>query len=154
MTDEHPQGVSNVTIDMSYPACRNFIEWYYAANGGDKFVYYAGSNLASSQESWAVKNLVWKFAIEGKVYLFQKRFGNNDYQYIAIKAIGRDTNLVPLDYGTRSSMVGTQITRRASNGKTVESSNEALKRVTLANYRAARARLLNREREDGDGGAR
>lgn len=70
---------NNIVIE---PLKNGTIEtWLFNAEPGDKYCYFHGFGLPHG-----VGNYMYKLALQGKVYLFQKRVADNNFQYLAIKA--------------------------------------------------------------------
>lgn len=65
---------------------QKFHDWHEIAKPCDRFEYHRGAGLFSSILSFKMRDYIWTMALEGKIYLVQKRHGNDDYSYIAIKA--------------------------------------------------------------------
>ena len=92
--------------------CQNtpyFFKWFEAARPNDVIVYYTGE-LASAIELsdknvreflLDIKETVWQYAVDGKLYLFQKKLETGRYEYIAVKAGRRIHQLNPVHYYTR-----------------------------------------------------
>lgn len=76
-----------------------FINWELTASPMDKFIYYTGFSLTDSIMSLDIKEVTWKFAVEGKIYLLQARSKSwKLFDFIAIKATNPPViKLVPLN---------------------------------------------------------
>ena len=65
--------------------CNDFITWFEQARPGEIYTYYRGDNLNYENYNMIIGELLWNFACKGKVYLFQRRMGVNDFEYIGMK---------------------------------------------------------------------
>lgn len=82
---------------------KEFISWLNVAEPGENYIYYKGyigeskSNILSS-----LKQTVWKSAVNGRVYLLQRKNGPSEYDYLAQKSAKKYpcivARLIPWDY--------------------------------------------------------
>ena len=74
-----------------------FYSWYISAKPGNRFIYYFGEHLHENIASEYLRRMVWDFACNGKVYIFQSRdeIERNKFNYIAIKPRSRVKSLIP-----------------------------------------------------------
>jgi len=76
--------------------CLDFAQWFSEASFGDNYIYTVDVSFFEPKSS--VKKLAWEYAIDGKIYITQKRLGDGLYMYLALKAKHKLTKLVPWDY--------------------------------------------------------
>lgn len=78
-------------------------EWVKIAQPNDFFIYATARHLTDNYAARKIGQQAWKFAIEGKVYLVQRRIEHTTpsmFDYIAIKAsISPVRRIVAMDYG-------------------------------------------------------
>lgn len=77
-----------------------FESWYRTANPGEQYTYYIGLLGMESKSKFHhhIKHTAWKYALQGRVYLFQRKIEENEFDYIAVKAKQYVYKLVPFDY--------------------------------------------------------
>lgn len=77
-----------------------FENWYITAKPGSSYIYYKGLLGMESKSKFTshIKHTVWKYALQGRIYLIQRKIMENDYDYIAVKAKNYNEKLVPTDY--------------------------------------------------------
>jgi hypothetical protein len=63
-----------------------FKDWLVTARPNDKLVYYTGETLTYSLMASHIKKEVWEMALNGHVYLVQKKLGVGLYEFITVKA--------------------------------------------------------------------
>lgn len=99
--DEVRNRVSQEILDENSKEKNAFISWYIDAKPLDKFIYYAGLHLHETMGAIRVRNEAWKFAVEGKVYLFHMKDNStkNNWFFIAQKASRRIPHLNPKPKG-------------------------------------------------------
>lgn len=66
----------------------NFTTWVKRATSNKRFVYFKGSNISDADDDNTKERIkfAWRLALEGKVYLVQRRRITDEIEYIAIKA--------------------------------------------------------------------
>ena len=64
----------------------HFHLWLRFAKPNDSIVYYRGETLTFSLMTVQIKRETWDKALEGLVYLVQRKLGVGNYEYIAIRA--------------------------------------------------------------------
>lgn len=75
----------------------HFKDWIAAARPNDKYTYHIGFGLFDSFMSGQVRKLAWDRAVDGDIYLVQRRITSGSYEYIAVKASNPPIEyLVPL----------------------------------------------------------
>ncbi len=84
---------------------KEFVDWFEKANPGDTYTYFNG-DLAYAQSTTtarqtAIKMVTWQYAVEGKIYLYQRRMPDDSRDYIAYKPRRVIQKLIALDYGTK-----------------------------------------------------
>lgn len=79
---------------------QSFAGWLKSALPGATFTYFVGSNTADAEgHDVASIAAAWRWAVEGRVLLFQRRAGFNRLQYIAMKAPKNlDAKFIPLPF--------------------------------------------------------
>lgn len=67
---------------------KQFSGWLKSSLPGAKFEYFVGKNTADadSPEREEMIQAAWRWAVEGRVLLFQKRREDRQFSYIAMKA--------------------------------------------------------------------
>lgn len=85
-------------MEMSNPTTvDNFLAWVKAAKPNEKMIYYRGETLTFSLMTTQIKRETWDKALEGRVYLVQKKLGVGLYEFIAIRASDAPANkLIPI----------------------------------------------------------
>lgn len=79
--------------------CDTFMRWYNNARAGDKCTYYEGMICTpNTAQELELKDLTWKYAVEGRIYLYQIKIANGVYTYFAEKATHTIPKLNPSDY--------------------------------------------------------
>lgn len=88
---------ANETLDQD-----RFKNWYITAKPGEIYTYYIGFLGMENKSRFAmhIKHIAWEYAIKGRVYLFQRKMAENEFDYIAVKARHYTRQLVPFDYCT------------------------------------------------------
>lgn len=100
-------GAQSLVIEkLSVPLDENgFVDWIVDAGADDGVVYYRGHlgrdrfensrvlNAADCRKLAAVARRVMVAAEQGLVFLVQKRLGEHDYFYLAVRACGRFNTL-------------------------------------------------------------
>lgn len=89
-----------------------FFRWFSIAKPNDIIVYYTGtlaeaidkSDTNTKEYLLDIKETMWQYAVEGKLYLFQKKIDTGVYEYIAVKSSRRIHQLNPAHYYTRYSI--------------------------------------------------
>lgn len=78
-------------------------EWLKTAQPGEFYVYATARFLTDHYATRKIAIKAWKLAVDGRIYLVQRRVPNaipSMFDYIAIKAsISPPRNLVAVDYG-------------------------------------------------------
>jgi hypothetical protein len=74
-----------------------FVQWYRTAQPGEKFLYYFGEHLHEDRNSEYVRQIVWDYACDGKVYIFQARDKEHptNFNFIAVKSRHKLDWLIP-----------------------------------------------------------
>lgn len=75
----------------------NFKNWYKNAQSGDWYIYYYGETLHENYQSKHLKDTVWSYACDGKIYIFQRRNIDDlrNFFFLAQKASRRYPHLNP-----------------------------------------------------------
>lgn len=78
-----------------------FESWFTTARPGDIHTYYVGLLGLENKSKFHnhIKHTAWNYAVQGKVYLFQRKIEENKFCYTAVKASRYTYKLVPFDYG-------------------------------------------------------
>lgn len=75
-----------------------FIKWVNNSKPGEKIIYAYTPNLNIKCTDKEISRIAWRTALEGKIYLTQKRY-QGSIQYFAIKASNKPINrLIPSDF--------------------------------------------------------
>lgn len=59
--------------EAALPDVQAFKNWYLQAKPGDWYTYHLGEHLHENFTIQYVKKVVWDYACDGKIYIFQKR---------------------------------------------------------------------------------
>ena len=86
----------NILEIQNNQECLNFVKWFADAEPGSTYTYTSGLSFYEPKAS--VKKLAWEYAINGKVYIYQKKVTDEIYAYIAFKPRIGLRKLVPWDY--------------------------------------------------------
>jgi hypothetical protein len=70
----------------------DYKNWLMNAQPKEKYTYYTGNALSESKIGEMIGRVVMQDAMEGFVYLVQKKRGDYLYEHIAIK-VGTDPNM-------------------------------------------------------------
>ena len=106
------------------PECLALLEWLRAAKHGMYHVYYTGAGLDGSELTnqtniWKLKQLTWKLAVDGRIYLVQRKLRIDRYEYRAIKASSPPPikRLIPFDYAVKGENTKLYRGRRVEYGQ-------------------------------------
>jgi hypothetical protein len=81
-------------------------DWFHGAAPGNTYIYFIGDALTSQiKEVWRLKQIVWQWAVDGKVILLRRRIQPYVIQYIVQKPEWPPLSkrLIPDDYKSRIS---------------------------------------------------
>lgn len=79
-----------------FPVGKDYIDWYNKAKTGETFVYFKGLSPAQSITTKKLAKFVMYQAEQGLIYLFRKKHGEDDFDFIAKKTKGSaPRHLVP-----------------------------------------------------------
>src|ERR1700690_1476809 len=83
---------------MTYTECIEFNRWLDSAQPNEKYTYYIGMHLSDSFLSVELRQITWRAACQGLIYLVQQKLKSHTFRYVAIKASRPPVNyLLPFD---------------------------------------------------------
>lgn len=91
-------------MEMDNPTTvETFLAWVKSAKPNERIIYYRGETLTFSLMTVQIKRETWDKALEGLVYLVQRRLGPGKYEFIAIRSSETPNDkLIPIaDAGSR-----------------------------------------------------
>lgn len=68
------------------PTVEEFGSWLSNSKPNDKYIYYKGETLTFSHLTNKIRKETWDRAIEGRIYLLQRKISVGVYEFIAVKA--------------------------------------------------------------------
>ena len=74
-------------------------EWASKADTGDTCTYHIGAYLADTSSSIRLGLMMYELASDGKVYLFQRKLGPFNFEYIAVRSHRMKREHIPIRRG-------------------------------------------------------